>query len=226
MESSVRQGEGCHHSSWQVGSRGRETQGDQVKKEKEKKAKAEAAEKKKKSDASSHKDPPRDEVGREKKKRNKKSKESSGKVGGKDAAVGVGMFHGEWVGLSAAHEPKGLNRSKRDLGERVGHSAALGPKGLDRGERVGHSAALGSFDHNNNLKKFYNASPSTPSETSANIPSDDDGQEFLNGWDEWSEHEVGNGPRAKSSLGEHAVRLQHWEGHHTCCCCANGSYLK
>ena len=45
-------------------------------------------------------------------------------------------------------------------------------------------------------------SPSTPSETSTNILSDDDGQEFLNDWDEWSEHEVGNGPRA------------HWENVH------------
>ena len=49
------------------------------------------------------------------------------------------------------------------------------------------------------IKKHNTASPATPSETSTNIPSDDDGQEFLNEWDEWSEHEVGK--RAKSSLG-------------------------
>ena len=52
------------------------------------------------------------------------------------------------------------------------------------------------------IKKYNNASPSAPSETSTNVPSDDDGQEFLNEWNEWSEHEVGRGPRA------------HWEDVH------------
>ena len=52
------------------------------------------------------------------------------------------------------------------------------------------------------IKKRDATSPSAPSETSTNVPSDDDGQEFLNEWDEWSEHEVGNGPRA------------HWEDVH------------
>ena len=52
------------------------------------------------------------------------------------------------------------------------------------------------------IKKFNVTSPTTPSETSTNIPSDDDGQEFLNEWDEWSEHEVGRGPKA------------HWEDVH------------
>ena len=52
------------------------------------------------------------------------------------------------------------------------------------------------------IKKYNTTSPATPSETSTNIPSDDDGQECLNEWDEWSEHEVGKGPRA------------HWEDVH------------
>ena len=53
-----------------------------------------------------------------------------------------------------------------------------------------------------NIKKYNTVSPATPSETSTNVPSDDDGQEFLSEWDEWSEHEVGKGPRA------------HWEDVH------------
>ena len=142
-----------------------------MKKEKEKKVKAEAAEKKK-SDVSSHKDPPKDEDGKNKKKRSKILKESSGKNGSKDAAVGMGMSQGEC-------ELKGLNRTKMDL---------------DEGVR--RTTGSGSEDHNK-FEKYYTASPSTPSETSTNIPSDDDGQEFLNDWDEWSEHEVGNGPKAR-----------------------------
>ena len=102
-------------------------------------------------------------------------KESSGKDGSKDAAVGMGKSQGEWVSLTAACELKGLNRTKMDLGEGVRRTT--GP---------------GSEDHNK-FEKYRSASPSTPSETSTNIPSDDDGQEFLNDWDEWSEHEVGNG---------------------------------
>ncbi|CAL1163660.1 unnamed protein product [Cladocopium goreaui] len=65
-----------------------------LKKEEGKKAKAEAAEKKKKSEASSHKDPPKDGGRKKKKKSNKDLKESSGKDGGKDAAVGVGTLRG------------------------------------------------------------------------------------------------------------------------------------
>ena len=38
---------------------------------------------------------------------------------------------------------------------------------------------------------------STPSEPSTDAPSDDDGEEFLNDWDEWSEHELGHGPKAR-----------------------------
>ena len=53
-----------------------------------------------------------------------------------------------------------------------------------------------------NIKKYNAVSPVTPSETSTNIPSDDDGQEFLNEWAEWSEHEFGRGPKA------------HWEDVH------------
>ena len=155
-----------------------------LKKEKEKKAKAEAVEKKKKSDASSHKDPPKGESRKKKKKKNNKdSKESSGKDGSKDAAAGVGIFQGEWVGIPATREPRKLNHV-RDHGGRVGVSATR-----DANDLI-------------NFKKYHNASPTAPSETSTNIPSDDDGQEFLNEWDEWSEHEVGNGPRA------------HWEDVH------------
>jgi len=121
---------------------------------------------------------------RRKRESNKRSKESSGKDGGKDAAVGVGMFQGEWVCLAAAHKPEELNHTKTDRGERVRLATGPGSKDL------------------NNFKKVYNASPSTPSETTTNIPSDHDGQEFLNDWDEWTEHEVGNGPRA------------HWEDIH------------
>ena len=121
---------------------------------------------------------------RRKRESNKRSKESSGKDGGKDAAVGVGMFQGEWVCPAAAHKPEELNHTKTDRGERVRLATGPGSKDL------------------NNFKKVYNASPSTPSETTTNIPSDHDGQEFLNDWDEWTEHEVGNGPRA------------HWEDIH------------
>ncbi|CAL1155113.1 unnamed protein product, partial [Cladocopium goreaui] len=76
-----------------------------LKKEKEKKAKAEAAAKKKKSEASSHKDPPKDEGRKKKKKSNKDSKESSGKDGSKDAAVGVGKLRGDWERIPTPHDP-------------------------------------------------------------------------------------------------------------------------
>ena len=72
-----------------------------LKKEEGKKAKAEAAEKKKKSEASSHKDPPKDGGRKKKKKSNKDLKESSGKDGGKDAAVGVGTLRGDWERISS-----------------------------------------------------------------------------------------------------------------------------
>ena len=171
-----------------------------------------------------HTNPPKDEARKKKEKRNKKSKESSGKDGGKDAAVGVGMLRGEWVCLSAAHEPKELNHVRRDHGERACPPAPRGTSDLrsNNGDGACLSATRGSKDLNN-IKELYNTSPSTPSETSTNILSDDDGQEFLNDWDEWSEHEVGNGPRA------------HWENVHydfntgkrchTCYCCTNGFYL-
>ena len=81
--------------------------------------------------------------------------------------------------MCTAHEPKGLNRTKVDLGEGARHTTGPGS------------------ERHNKFKKYYNASPSTPSEMSTNIPNDDDGQEFLNDWDEWSEHEVGNRPRAR-----------------------------
>ena len=84
-----------------------------LKKEKEKKAKAEIAEKKKKSDASSHKDPPKDEGRKKKKKSNRDSKESSGKDGGKDAAVGVGMLRGEWERMSTPRDPMTRLNHKR-----------------------------------------------------------------------------------------------------------------
>ena len=66
---------------------------------------------------------------------------------------------------------------------------------------MGMSTTHGASDVTD-IKKYNNASPSAPSETSTNVPSDDDSQEFLNEWAEWSEHEVGRGPRA------------HWEDVH------------
>ena len=155
-----------------------------MKKEKEKKAKAEIAEKKKKSKASSHKDPPKDEGRKKKKKSNKDSKESSGKDGGKDAAVGVGMLRGEWERISTPHDPMTKLNHKRGRNPWECSSTTHGASDLT------------------DIKKYNNASPSAPSETSTNVPSDDDGQEFLNECDEWSEHEVGRGPRA------------HWEDIH------------
>ena len=47
----------------------------------------------------------------------------------------------------------------------------------DHGDRVCVSATRDANDLIN-FKKYNNASPATPSETSTNIPSDDDGQEF------------------------------------------------
>ena len=38
----------------------------------------------------------------------------------------------------------------------------------------------------------------TPTKPSTGAPSDDDGEEFLNDWDEWSEGELGHGPKARS----------------------------
>ena len=113
------------------------------------------------------------------------------------------MLRGEWVCLSAAHEPKELNHVRRDHGERACPPAPRGTSDLrsNNGDGACLSATRGSKDFNN-IKELYNTSPSTPSETSTNILSDDDGLEFLNDWDEWSEHEVGNGPRA------------HWENVH------------
>ena len=108
--------------------------------------------------------------------------------------AGVGMLRGEWVGLSTAHGPKELNHVRKGHGEGVGLSAALGTNDLRSNN--GDGACPSATHRSKDLNKFYNASPSTPSETSTNIPSDDDGQEFLNDWDEWSEHEVGSGPRA------------------------------
>ena len=95
----------------------------------------------------------------------------------------MGILRGEWVGMPATREPRKLNHV-RDLGKRVGLSTTR-----DANDLI-------------NFKKHNNATPTTPSETSTNIPSDDDGQEFINEWDEWSEHEVGKGPRA------------HWEDVH------------
>ena len=154
-----------------------------LKKEEGKKAKAEAAEKKKKSEASSHKDPPKDGGRKKKKKSNKDLKESSGKDGGKDAAVGVGTLRGDWERISTTHDPRMPNHAR-------GH-----------GDRECLSATRDANDLIN-IKKYNAVSPVTPSETSTNIPSDDDGQEFLNEWDEWFEHEVGRGPKA------------HWEDVH------------
>ena len=75
------------------------------------------------------------------------------------------------------HEPRKLNHA-RDHGDRECLSATR-----DANDLI-------------DFKKHNIVSPATPSETSTNIPSDDDGQEFINEWDEWSEHEVGKGPRA------------------------------
>lgn len=36
-----------------------------------------------------------------------------------------------------------------------------------------------------------------PSEPSTDAPRKDDGEEFPNDWDEWSEHELGHGPKAR-----------------------------
>ena len=139
-----------------------------LKKEKEKKAKAEISERKK-HDSSSSKDPAKDESRKKKKKKdNKKSKESSGKDGGKDAAVGVGMLRGEWERISTPHDPM----------TRLNHN-----RGRNPWERS--STPHGASDLID-IKKHNATSPSTPSETSTNVPSDDDGQEFLNEWDEWS----------------------------------------
>ena len=155
-----------------------------LKKEKEKKAKAEASEKKK-SEASSLKDPAKDEGRKKKKKKSsKKSKESSGKDDGKDAAVGVGKLRGEWERISTPHDPMTTLNHGRGHSPWECSSTTHGASGLI------------------DIKKCNTTSPATPSETSTNIPSDDDGQEFLNEWDEWSEHEVGKGPRA------------HWEDVH------------
>ncbi|CAL1138023.1 unnamed protein product [Cladocopium goreaui] len=154
-----------------------------LKKEKEKKAKAEISEKKK-HDSSSLKDPAKDESRKKKKKDNKKSKESSGKDGGKDAAVGVETLRGEWERMSTPHNPM----------TRLNHNR-------DRNPWERSSTPHGASDLID-IKKFNATSPATPSETSTNVPSDDDGQEFLNEWDEWSEHEVGRGPKA------------HWEDVH------------
>ena len=85
----------------------------------EKKAKAEAADKKK-SEASSHKDPPKGEGRKKKKMSNKDVKESSGKDGVKDAAVGVGMLRGEWERISTPHDPmtRPIHNRGRNPGER------------------------------------------------------------------------------------------------------------
>ena len=150
-----------------------------MKKEKEKKAKAEISEKKK-HDPSSSKDPAKDESRKKKKKKdNKKSKDSSGKDGGKDAAVGVGTLRGEWERISTTHNPMTRRNHNR---------------GCNPWERS--STSHGASDLID-IKKRNATSPSAPSETSTNVPSDDDGQEFLNEWDKWSEHEVGNGPKAQ-----------------------------
>ena len=151
-----------------------------LEKEKEKKAKAEISEKKK-HESSSHKDPACEGSRKKKKKKKsgKDSKGSSGKDGGKDAAVNVGTLRGEWECLSASHDPMtGLN-----------HKHGRNP--WDRSSTTYGASDLAS------VEKINDTAPSAPSETSTNIPSDDDGQEFLNEWDEWSEHEVGNGPRAQ-----------------------------
>ena len=154
-----------------------------LKKEKDKKAKAEISEKKK-YDSSSSKDPAKDESRKKKKKDNKKSKESSGRDGGKDAAVNVGTLRGEWERISTPHDPM---------------TRPIHNRGRNPWERSPTPHGASDLD---NIKKRDAASPSAPSETSTNVPSDDDGQEFLNEWDEWSEHEVGIGPRA------------HWEDVH------------
>ena len=78
----------------------------------------------------------------------------------------MGILRGEWVGMPATREPRKLNHV-RDLGKRVGLSTTRDDNDLI------------------NFKKHNNATPTTPSETSTNIPSDDDGQEFINEWDEW-----------------------------------------
>ena len=149
-----------------------------LKKEKEKKAKAEISVKKK-HDSSSSKDPAKDESRKKKKKDNKKSKESSGKDGGKDAAVNVETLRGEWERISTPHDPM---------------TRPIHNRGRNPWERSSTSHGASDLD---DIKKRDAISPSAPSETSTNVPSDDDGQEFLNEWDGWSEHEVGIGPRAQ-----------------------------
>ena len=126
-----------------------------------------------------HKDPPKDEGRKKKKKSNRDSKESSGKDGGKDAAVGMGTFRGDWERMPTPHDPM----------TRLNHR-----RGRNPWECL--STTHGASDLAD-IKKYNNVSPSAPSETSTNVPSDDDGQEFLNEWDEWSEHEVGKGPKAQ-----------------------------
>ena len=101
-----------------------------------------------------------------------------GKDGSKDAATSVGTLQGEWVGISATREPKMLNRAG------------------DQRIRAITSAARDADDLIK-LKSYNAASITTSSERSTSVPSDDDGQEFLNEWDEWSEHEVGHGPKAR-----------------------------
>ncbi|CAL1143864.1 unnamed protein product, partial [Cladocopium goreaui] len=117
-----------------------------LKKEKEKKAKAEAAERKKKSEASSHKDPPKDEGRKKKKKSNKDSKESSGKDGSKDASVGVGKLRGDWERIPTPHDPM------TTLNHNRGHST-----------RECLSTIRGASDLIN-IKKRNTASPATPSQ--------------------------------------------------------------
>ena len=80
---------------------------------------------------------------RRKKKSNKDLKESSGKDGGKDAAVGVGTLRGDWERISTTHDPRMPNHAR-------GH-----------GDRECLSATRDANDLIN-IKKYNAVSPVTP----------------------------------------------------------------
>ena len=96
--------------------------------------------------------------------RRKRIKEVKGELRqrcGKDAAVNVGTLRGEWERISTPHDPM---------------TRPIHNRGRNPWERSPTPHGASDLD---DIKKRDATSPSAPSETSTNVPSDDDGQEFL-----------------------------------------------
>ena len=132
----------------------------------------------KKYDSSSSKDPAKDESRKKKKKDNKKSKESSGKDGGKDAAVNVGTLRGEWERISTPHDPM---------------TRPIHNRGRNPWERSPTPHGASDLD---DIKKRDATSPSAPSGNEHKRPKWWWWSRVLEWVGRCSEHEVGIGPRA------------------------------